>query len=124
MNGLRPLMPRSEPAGRGGAGRAADGMRNEVRARTTAVEGSASRWPTSVLTPATPTATAPVTRNRRRPGCGWDTAEAGAGPDGTQDAPGDGPSVVSSAVLGWAGPGSGRAALACPAARTSRPMVN
>src|SRR5215467_16215424 len=89
MNGLRPLMPRSEPAGRGGAGRAGDGMRREVRARSTAEEGCASRWPTSVLTPATPTATAPVIRNRRRSGAGRDTAEAGSGPDVTQEAPGD-----------------------------------
>src|SRR5215470_15983358 len=87
MNGLRPGMPSSEPAGSGGAGCAARGSRRVLRACDTALEGPASRWPTRRLTAPAPTATEPVIRNARRPGAG-DAAEAGAGPAGTQDAPG------------------------------------
>ena len=78
-NGLRPSMPRLAPAGSGGAGCAGRGMRKVVRACTTALAGCASRWPTSVLAPATPTATEPVIRNWRRPGWGG----AGRGPGRT-----------------------------------------
>src|SRR5215831_12881014 len=119
MNGLRPLMPRSEPAGRGGAGCAGGGRRRELRACTTAEEGCASRWPISVLTPATPTATAPVIRNRRRSGGGQDAAEVGAGPDETQEAPGGvrpasvGAVAASPAVLARAVIGSGRPEPVC-----------
>ena len=131
-NGLRPRISRSAPAGSGGAGSAGRGMRKVVRARTTALEGPASRWPTSALAPATPTATEPVIRNSRRP----DPDRAGAGgsgvPDGTQDPPGGGAAPVAAGVVpvpaggaATVGPASATGPV-CPAvaARTSRTMVN
>ena len=80
-------MCRSDPAGSGGAGCVGGGMRNVVRARATALEGPASRWPIVAPTAATPTATEPVIRNARRPGRDAGAAGRGGGPAGTQDAP-------------------------------------
>src|SRR5215813_2100138 len=112
MNGLSPLMCRSDPAGSGGAGCAGGGKRKVVRACTTALEGPDSRWPISAPTPATPTATEPVIRNARRPGAG--------GPAGTRDAPASGDPGGSPAV---AGGGLESARSVVDAAFTSRDMV-
>ncbi len=130
MNELSPLMCRSDPGGSGLAGCAGGGMRKVVRARTTALEGPASRWPIRAPAPATPTATEPVIRNARRPG--RDAGSAGrGGPAGTQDAPvsGTSPAPVTGAagsggcpaVAGGGGAESARSVAA--AARTSRDMV-
>src|SRR5215475_7723376 len=105
-------MFRLVPAGSGGAGREGGGRCKVVRARTTAVEGPASRWPITVLTPATPTAARPVIRNRRRPGCGPGAADAAGGPEGSHEVPGGGgtaagpPAPAAGAAAGAAEPSS------------------
>src|SRR6476660_6413721 len=98
MNELRPLICRSDPAGSGLAGCVGGGMRKVVRARTTALEGPASRWPIRAPAPAMPTATEPVIRNARRPGGEAGPAARDGGPAGTQDAPASGTPPVTSAV--------------------------
>src|SRR5215831_10285093 len=120
MNGLSPLMCRSDPAGSGGAGCAGGGKRKVVRACTTALEGPDSRWPISAPTPATPTATEPVIRNARRPGGDAGPAGRAGGPAGTQDAPASGDPGGSPAV---AGGGMESARSVVDAAFTSRDMV-
>src|SRR5207247_3801896 len=111
---------RLAPASSGAAGRAGRGRRNVVRARTTALEGPASRWPITVLTLAMPTATRPVIRNLRRPGCGWDAARGG-GPDGTHEVPGaGGPPAAGTSPTSTAGTSPTSAAgavepVSCPA---------
>src|SRR2546421_12350611 len=87
MNELSPLMCRSDPAGSGGAGCVGGGMRKVVRARTTALEGPASRWPIVAPTAATPMATEPVIRNARRPGGYAGSAGRGGGLGRTHDTP-------------------------------------
>src|SRR5436190_19190578 len=132
MNELSPLMRRSDPAGSGGAGCVGGGMRKVVRARTTALEGPASRWPIVTPTAATPTATEPVIRTARRAGGYADSAARGGGPAGTHDAPLSGTSPAP--ATGTVAPGGGGPAAAdggaaesarsvADAARTSRDMV-
>src|SRR5215468_3585017 len=133
MNELSPLICRSDPAGSGGAGCAGGGRRRVVRARITAPEGPASRWPISALAPAMPTATEPVIRNARRPGRDEGPVARG-GPAGTQEAPTSGASPASAAgavalgepggapaVTGGGGADSARSV--ADAAFTSRDMV-
>src|ERR1035438_4603990 len=70
MNGLSPLMLRSEPAGNGGAGRAGGGAgkRPFDLAAVTLVRSVSARPAIRPIPPAA-TATEPVTRKLRRAGC-------------------------------------------------------
>src|SRR5262245_54723070 len=121
MNGLSPLICRSDPAGSGGAGCAGGGKRKVGRACYTAPGGPASRWPAS--TPAQPatTATDPVTRNARRPG--RDAGSTGrGGPAAAQDPPAS--RAPPATAAGTAAPGDGpeSARSVTDAAFTSRYM--
>src|SRR5262245_22651366 len=126
MNGLSPLICRSDPAGSGGAGCAGGGKLKVVRARTTALEGPASRWPAS--TPAQPatTATDPVTRNARRPGRDAGSTGRGGVPAAVaavQDPPASWAPPATAAGTAAPGGGAESARSVAEAALTSRYMV-
>src|ERR1035438_7300879 len=126
MNGLSPLMSRSEPAGRGGARRAGAGKRTADLAVVT-LERSVRTRPAIRLTAPAATATELVTRKLRRsgcpgaPGCGpvpWPGRRGGPptaiGRHGFSGPVSFGPAGVSGAYSGNDGPGEGGAGAPAP----------